>query len=64
MGPWGALLGALGLNYLNHRRGKPTLCSSTRPYVPPVVFCLAWGVLTGWLLPHYCGGFRTTKNRV
>jgi hypothetical protein len=51
---WVALLGALGWNYARHRRGKSTLCSSTRHVVPDLGFCAGWGVLTGWMIPHYC----------
>jgi hypothetical protein len=57
---WGALMGTLGLNYARHRRGRSTLCSVTRRHVPVqrpegrLAVVVAWGVLTGWLIPHLC----------
>jgi hypothetical protein len=55
--PWAALLGTLGLNYRQHRHGRPTLCSTGRRFVPAAAFLLAWAGLTGWICPHYCRGF-------
>ena len=55
---WGALLGTLGWNYLRHRHGRSTLCSSGRKTIPAWAFCLGWGILTGWLIPHFCKGNR------
>lgn len=57
---WTALLSTLGLNYVRHRRGRSTLCSVTRRHVPVqtpegrLVVVVAWGALTGWLIPHLC----------
>lgn len=51
---WVALTATLGWNYARHRRGRSTLCSSSRPVIPRPVFVFGWGVLTGWLLPHFC----------
>ena len=50
---WAALLGALGINYRQHRHGRPTLCSTARRHVPGPVFVAGWVGLSGWLLPHY-----------
>lgn len=57
MNPWVPLAGTLTWNYIRHRRNEPTLCSTARRYIPGVVFVLAWGGLTGWLVDHYCDGF-------
>lgn len=35
--PWAALLGSLGLNYRQHRRGQPTICSATRSKIPALL---------------------------
>ena len=57
---WGAMLSTLGLNYARHRGGRSTLCSVTRRHVPVettegrLAVVVAWGVLTGWLIPHLC----------
>ena len=56
--PWGALLGTLGLNYWQHKHGKPTICSTGRRFIPPAAFLLGWCFLTGWLVPHYLDGFK------
>ena len=55
---WGALLAALGVDYWQHRRHKPTLCSTARRFAPPIVFVTAWGLLTQWLVKHYIEGFH------
>lgn len=60
--PWAALLGALGFNLYRHRHGQSTLCSSTRPHVTPAEFAFAWGVLSGWLIPHYAEGVRYVQT--
>lgn len=58
------LLGvALGWNYARHRRGLSTMCSCSRHVVGPVLFACLWGVLTGWLIPHYVRGFRDKGDR-
>lgn len=51
--PLQALIATLAWNYLRHVAGKSTICSSSRPWIGPVVFTFGWGVLTGWLWPHY-----------
>lgn len=48
---------ALGLNLYNDRRGGPTMCGTTRRYVPWPWFVAGWAGLTGWLLPHYARPF-------
>lgn len=50
---WSALLGTLGLNVWQHKHDRPTLCSTGRRFVPGALMALAWGVLTGWIVPHY-----------
>jgi hypothetical protein len=51
---WLALSGTLGLNYWRHRKGRSTLCSSARPVISAEKFIFGWGVLTGWIIPHFC----------
>lgn len=47
-----AILGAaLVANYVNHRAGRGTICSTSRPIVPVPVFV---GAL-GWFVPHWLG---------
>ena len=63
---WSALLCTLGLNLARHRRGRSTLCSVTRQHVPVqkpggrLAVVVAWGVLTGWLIPHLCNARQQT----
>lgn len=61
---WGALLAALGVDWLQHKRHKPTLCSTARKYVPPLLFVAAWGVLTQWLVRHYVDGFKIQLDKL
>ncbi len=55
---WGALIGTLSLNYLRHRGGRSTLCSSTRTHLRVertpgrLVVVVGWATLTAWLIPH------------
>lgn len=51
---WLALGATLAWNYLRHRTGKSTLCSSGRTRIGWRAFLFLWGGLTGWLVPHYC----------
>lgn len=46
-----SLAGGLVGNYLCHHCGRPTVSSDTRR-LDPVVFCAAWGALTGYLVSH------------
>lgn len=55
--PWGALLGTLGLNFWQHKHGRPTLCSTGRRFIPAPLMVLLWLALSSWLLPHYWLGF-------
>jgi len=54
MPPLLALAGVLVWNLFRSRRGKSTMCSFTRPHVPPLIACSLWGGLTAWFLTHYC----------
>ncbi len=58
MRPVIALLGALGLDYWEHRHGRPTICSTARRHIGPAAFLLGWCFLSGWLVPHYLAGFK------
>lgn len=48
MNPWGPMAATIGFNYACHRLGLPTLCSTTRRYLPREVAMtlLAIGVTT------------------
>lgn len=50
---WVCMIGTLVLNYVRHRTGRSTLCSSARTRVGPRAFVLGWVTLSAWLLPHY-----------
>jgi hypothetical protein len=41
------LLGVIALNYARHRRGLPTICSTTRRVLPRHISAAALGI--GWL---------------
>jgi hypothetical protein len=51
--PIHGLIGTLIWNYMRHLRGRSTICSTSRPWVGPIIFCVFWTVLSAWLLPHY-----------
>lgn len=55
---WGALAATLTLNVARHLRGKSTLCSSARRVLPAPAFVFGWGVLSGFLIPHFCRKVR------
>ena len=57
MNPWAPLAGTLAYNYARHKVGLPTLCSTTRKYVPREV--VAAGLSTGFvaLLAHVWRGY-------
>jgi hypothetical protein len=57
MSAWSALLGTLGLNYWQHKHGKPTLCSSARRWLPRSILIAGWAALTAWLIPHVLRGY-------
>lgn len=48
------LIASLVVNYVRHRLGKSTICSTCRKRVGPIPFTLGWAALTAWLWPHYC----------
>lgn len=55
--PWAALLGTLGLNYRQHRHGKPTICSVTRRALcrtrhPYAAFGVGTVAFCAWFWPH------------
>ena len=56
--PWGALLGTLGLNYWQHKHGKPTICSFGRRFISPRMFLVGLAIGLGWFVPHYLDGFK------
>ena len=55
--PFAGLVALLGWNWSRHRRGKSTMCSNGRGFIPPAVFVCGWLALTVWILPHYLNGF-------
>lgn len=53
---WGALAGALGIDYWQHKRQRPTLCSTGRVVPKPVLYTgLAVGLAA--LLRHLERGY-------
>lgn len=50
---------ALGLalvliwNFIRHRRGKSTICSTTRPLIPAPVFVIGMTGFNVWFIPHW-----------
>lgn len=57
MNPWAPLVGTLGYNYLRHRRGLPTICSTARRHVPRKVAVAGLSLGFAWLLPHVVRGY-------
>jgi hypothetical protein len=51
------MIASLVTNYVRHRLGKSTICSTCRKRVGPRVFVLGWAALTVWFIPHYCRPF-------
>ena len=51
---WACLTGTLTLNYVRHKLGLSTLCSSGRKVIPAWLFLVSWATLTGWIIPHFC----------
>lgn len=47
------LLGSLVVNYVQHKRGKPTICSTTRPVIPTPVFLAGLGAFLAWFPWHW-----------
>lgn len=52
------LIGSIVWNYLRSRRGRSTICSTSRRHMKPAVLCAGWALLTAWFLPHYCRPFH------
>lgn len=57
MNPWALLAGLLAYNYRRHLHGRPTICSTTRRYVPAPVAGALLCAGFGWLLPHVIRGY-------
>lgn len=55
--PWGAMAGTLTLNYWQHRRNRPTICSTTRRFVPKPVVVVALCVGFAGLVAHVIDGY-------
>lgn len=64
MPPLLGLVASLVLNYIRHRRGATTICSTTRRAIGPKLFVMGWATLTAWLLPHYINPFKGKENSV
>lgn len=47
------LLASLVVNYIQHKRGKSTICSTTRPLIPIPVFLAGVGTFLAWFVPHW-----------
>lgn len=56
------LASALVTNYVSHKTGHGTICSTTRPIfrvntkTGKVVAVAAWASLTAWFVPHFING--------
>lgn len=62
MHPLTLLAVSLWWNYARHKRGGSTMCSATRVHVGPILFTIAWALLTLWLVPHYTKPFRKVNH--
>jgi hypothetical protein len=51
------LVAAVVTNYAQHRRRRPTICSTTRRYVPKVLAGALLSAGFSWLLPHVLNGY-------
>lgn len=58
MPPLLLMIASLVTNYIRHRTGKSTICSTCRKRLGPKAFVLGWAALTAWFLPHYCRPFK------
>jgi hypothetical protein len=47
------LAGSLVVNYIQHRRGKPTICSTSRRHLPAILFVAGWSVFNAWFVRHW-----------
>lgn len=52
------LITSLVVNYLRHKTGRSTICSTCRKRLGPKMFVAGWLALTAWFIPHYCGPFK------
>ena len=52
------LIAGLVTNFIRHRMGRTTICSTSRKVIGPRVFVLGWAALTAWFIPHYCLPFK------
>jgi hypothetical protein len=51
------LLAAPVLNYVQHKLGRPTICSTCRRFIGPhLMTALVLGIV-GWFIPHYTRPF-------
>lgn len=58
MNPWVPMGATIGYNYLQHRRGRPTLCSTTRRIVPRRMVAGAVLIVAfDGLLTHFLNGY-------
>lgn len=58
MNPWVPLAGTLGWNYIRHKRGRPTICSTTRRALPSKpVACGLLVIGFAALFVHYVEGY-------
>ncbi|WP_183092893.1 hypothetical protein [Nocardioides stalactiti] len=55
---WIPLLASLAVNYLQHRRGRATICSVTRRVLPRAAFAALWAAVTTYLAVHVWRGYR------
>lgn len=52
------LIAALITNYVRHKTGRSTICSTCRKRLGPKAFVAGWLALTAWFIPHYCKPFK------
>lgn len=49
------LVGSLVVNFVQHKRGRPTICSTTRKRIPATVFVGLWAGFNAWFVGHWLG---------
>lgn len=59
---WLGIAFAVVWNYVQHRRGRHTICSTTRWALPPWAFVPAWVVFEVLLVRHIWKGYRTAAG--
>lgn len=62
MNPWVPMAGTLTWNFLRHRRGKATICSTTRRIVPRPVAAVLLFVGFVALVAHVLDGYDVKIN--